>query len=428
MVEKLRYRIKNPFFVAALLFAIALCSGLVTVKDRNEFKSLVNMEELSSISGHVRSNPSKTSSGRFYLFKLNVESASCEERGITSSASGIISVLLDSAVVESILPGKLYSITGNAVLVENHEHITLYGRWSNNDDKPNTGFFVSDGATYHGPSSGFFGKVFHARALSRLVFKRLMYGWGKAGGFILALLSGSREYTDQAVAADFRKAGLSHILALSGMHLSFFAGLVGNSGKKILGKKYSFFLKLAGILFFVWFAGLSPSLFRALLCSLMILLSSVLFCKSIDFMAILSFVFLLHCIMIPSDIFSAAFILSYGALAGILLFGEFIEFFFRRIIPRQISSSLAASTGAQAMTAPFSLKLFGAFMPIGIIASVIMTPLVEWFLILSVVSIMLSFMIPLSSHFWGMLLNVFYGLICAIAGFFANFPAVSMKF
>ncbi len=427
MVEKLRYRLHNPFFIAAVLFAAALCSGLATVKERNEFRSLLKLEEASSLTGYVSSNPSKTSSGQFYLFRMNVDSASGSECLVTSSARGTVSILLDSAIVESVFPGKLYSVAGNSILIENHERLTVYGKWSSNNDKPNTGFFISDGAIYHGPSSGILGAIFHARAISRLVFKRLMYGWGKAGGFILALLSGSREYTDQAIASDFRKAGLSHILALSGMHLSFFAGLVGNSGKKIFGKKHSFFLKLAGILFFVWFAGLSPSLFRALLCSLIILFTSMLFCRSIDFIAVLSFVFLIHCIMIPWDIHSAAFILSYGALAGILLFGEFIEYCFHGLFPRQFSSSLAASAGAQAMTAPISIKLFGAFMPIGIFASVIMTPLIEWFLVFSVVSIMLSFMIPWTSQFWGFLLNAFYGLICAITGFFAKFPAVHME-
>ena len=49
-----------------------------------------------------------------------------------------------------------------------------------------------------------------------------MYMWGSAGGLLLALLSASKEYTSSAFSDAFRLAGLSHILALSGMHVSIF--------------------------------------------------------------------------------------------------------------------------------------------------------------------------------------------------------------
>ena len=71
------------------------------------------------------------------------------------------------------------------------------------------------------------------RALCRLYFKRMMFAWGSAGGLLLALLCGARDFTESETADAFRMAGLSHILALSGMHLSLFYGLAAFAGKKL---------------------------------------------------------------------------------------------------------------------------------------------------------------------------------------------------
>ena len=66
-----------------------------------------------------------------------------------------------------------------------------------------------------------------------------MFYWNEAGGLFLALISGIREYTDQSAADSFRRAGLSHILALSGMHLSLFSGITAKISHKT-GKKAEF--------------------------------------------------------------------------------------------------------------------------------------------------------------------------------------------
>ena len=85
------------------------------------------------------------------------------------------------------------------------------------------------------------GKIQKSRAFCRLEFKRMMFSWGKAGGFLLALLSGSKEYLDIDLVENFKKSGLSHILALSGMHLSLLSGIAAFIGKKIGIKKISAF-------------------------------------------------------------------------------------------------------------------------------------------------------------------------------------------
>ena len=307
MVDFQRLHFFNPFVAAAFVVAVLLGSGIVVPGNRNPFFSLCDISEVSSLSGIIRSNPARTSSRKFYTLDLDVMAVSssslyCEN---TLGASGRVKVLVPAEFVESNYPGKLYSRNASSVLYEAGEQIKVDGAWSSKGE-----CFVTSSACSFGARKSLSYSVSHFRALCRLSFKRLMFGWGKAGGFVLALLSGSREYCDETLQSDFRNAGLSHILALSGMHLSFFSSVFGFGSRRVFGRKYSFWAKLLAMLFFVWFAGLSPSLFRALFCSLVVLACSAVFCVETDYLSILSFVFLFHLCLLPQDALSPAFVTS----------------------------------------------------------------------------------------------------------------------
>lgn len=419
MVEKLRERFFNPFFIASLFFAVVVYGGFLPLKERKSYSGVVPYGKIFSVSGKVSSNPVLNSSGRYYSFRLDLERVEGEVDGtaISSDAAGTINCLLKSEIVEAIYPGKLYSSHGAGILVETGEKIVFHGR-------PAGDFFICNQAEQLQPPSTAVGKLSHFRALCRLQFKRLMYGWKDAGGFVLALLSGSREYTDKKLSDDFRRSGLSHILALSGMHLSFFSALSSGLFSKIFGKKFSSLVQLVGILAFVWFAGLSPSLLRALLCALIMMLCKSVFSLDADNFIILCSVFLLHCFIAPRDMFSAAFLLSYAALAGILLFSDILDCRLGSIVPHSISSSLAASISAQTATSPISLLLFRTLTPGGIIASLAVSPLVNLFMTLSVFSICICLAMPFLSPVFCFIMNVIYKIISFLVGMFSYIPPV----
>ena len=145
-----------------------------------------------------------------------------------------------------------------------------------------------------------------------------MYSWGAAGGLLLALLCGAKEYTSTDISLAFRNAGLSHILALSGMHLSMFSGIALFFGKKIGRKKLSFIIRIIALILFVWFAGLSPSLLRAFICSLLMIIAALANVKKPDMLMILAFSFLCQTIIAPEHLFNTGFItLLFNILSSI---------------------------------------------------------------------------------------------------------------
>jgi competence protein ComEC len=424
VVDNIKTFFSRPLILAAIICIISLYTGLVPCRERNQYQALIDKNSLSFITGSIHTTPSLSSSETTYNASIQVDSVAGflpkgKKEYALSSGQGILPIQIPTFCMESYEPGKLFTSANSGCLIETGALVSCTGSWSERQNA----FIVTriESASY---GEGLFGRIAYLRAISRLFFKRLMFSWGSAGALILSLLSGSRDYLDESVKNNFREAGLSHILALSGMHLSFFSGLAGSTGKKFFGKKHTFMLQLMSVLLFVWFAGLSPSLFRALLCSIILLISSKTSMRSISILEVLSGAFLVHLVVFPNDMFSAAFMLSYGALAGILTVSPITIIPFSLLFPNKISESLSSSVGAQVATAPISCFLFGELMPIGIIASCVVSPLITVFLTLALLFIICSLCIPFLSPLFGGILSILYKMIVFFVNLFAKAPPI----
>ncbi len=429
MVKNLFLKI-NVFVLAATIICILLYSNLFVLKDKNYvLKTLLPLNEICEINGTVSSSPVKLQNGKFYSVKFKVLNVKNDKNGIFS-ANGIVNLFLPTKTVEALFPGKLYSssIKSGAVLADSGANLSVKGRFSTKTENKYNCSFYADFVNQLSWGNGFFSKLNYIRSLLRLQFKRLLYAWGASGALLLALITGMREYTDVKITTAFKNSGLSHILALSGMHLSLFGSISNFFTRKLFGKrKIALFFEFFAVSIFVFFAGLSPSLCRALLCSSLSIFLRLLGIKNCKMINILSFVFLFHILIFPEDYKNAGFILSYGALTGILLFSEILNSHFSKIVPEKLSSSFCASLSAQIFTSPISLKLFGTFAPIGIISSVIVTPVVTLFIYLGLFFITLCLIFPFFSECADFLLNLLYNLIEILVLFFSKFKIFSIN-
>ena len=409
----------SSVFLAALICIILFYSGRVKVSNKNYFYSLISPDQISFIEGSLISSPVKSSNNDYYSgrFKVNY----CySKNGIKSGARGELKIYIPARDFEALLPGKLYS---NACLNRNQKATLweaggIYSLRGSFNSAANS-FYISQCSDSYFPKT-LYGRLDYFRALCRLQFKRLMYSWGAAGGLLLALLCAAKEYTSSDISLSFKNAGLSHILALSGMHLSMFSGIAIFAGKKIGRKKLTFIIRVIALVIFVWFAGFSPSLLRAFLCNMLLIIAALANVKKPDMLLILAFSFLCQTIIAPQDIFNTGFILSYAALAGILLTNRFFTRYYSIFLPSYFASSLGSSTGAQLFTAPVSLKLFGSFAPVGIIATSIVSPLVTLFIYSGLAFIILSLIFPGLAMASGFFINLEYTVIKYLVAFFSK--------
>lgn len=262
------------------------------------------------------------------------------------------------------------------------------------------------------------------RAFFRFAFMRMLYGWGEAGGLLLALLAADKAFLPAECIAAFRNAGLAHILALSGMHLSLI-GTAALQGGRIFGhKSRAAWFSLAAVFLFVWFAGSAPSLNRALGMVCIAAAGRALGLKPPP-LSVLCAMLTVHIAIAGAEAITLGFMLSYGACAGIIIFGEACARFMAGKIPPSFAGSISASVGAQLFTAPIVIFAIGNIAAAGVIASCVVSPLVSVFLIAGLICIPLALIFPFTSPLLGYGLNAAYRIIFALADFFARLPVIA---
>jgi len=243
------------------------------------------------------------------------------------------------------------------------------------------------------------------------------------GGLALALLLGVRDNLDSGLAALYRGAGCSYILALSGMHLAIIVSLISFFLKKPLGLRAAAITGAVIIIAYCFIVGPLPSLNRA---ALMYLLGvvAVLGMLKRDMLSLLCMAFLIQIFVTPAAGFSLSFILSYLALAGILVIGKAINGAFMGKIPVLLLQPLSASLGAFIATAGVSAWAFNDLRPVGILAGLALAPLATVFMVLSIAWLGLDFIFPVLSSLLGKVLSLLYWLMEKIAALAAAAPGI----
>ena len=262
------------------------------------------------------------------------------------------------------------------------------------------------------------------RAFFRFAFMRMLYGWGEAGGLLLALLAADKAFLPAECIAAFRNAGLAHILALSGMHLSLIGTAALQGGRLFGHKSRAAWFSLAAVFLFVWFAGSAPSLNRALGMVCIAAAGRALGLKPLP-LSVLCAMLTVHIAIAGSEAITLGFMLSYGACAGIIIFGDACARLMAGKIPSSFAGSISASVGAQLFTAPIVISAIGNIAAAGVIASCVVSPLVSVFLIAGLICIPLAVIFPFTSPLLGYGLNAAYRIIFASADFFARFPVIA---
>ena len=262
------------------------------------------------------------------------------------------------------------------------------------------------------------------RAFFRFAFMRMLYGWGEAGGLLLALLAADKAFLPAECIAAFRNAGLAHILALSGMHLSLI-GTAALQGGRIFGhKSRAAWFSIAAVFLFVWFAGSAPSLNRALGMVCIAAAGRALGLKPPP-LSVLCAMLTVHIAIVGSEAITLGFMLSYGACAGIIIFGDACVRLMAGKIPPALAGSISASVGAQLFTAPIVISAIGNIAVAGVIASCVVSPFVSVFLIAGLICIPLALIFPFSSPLLGYGLNAAYRIIFVAADFFARLLVIA---
>ncbi|MGL5272283.1 MAG: ComEC/Rec2 family competence protein, partial [Phocaeicola sp.] len=181
-----------------------------------------------------------------------------------------------------------------------------------------------------------------------------------------ALTVGEKEDITQEIRSSYAAAGLSHLLALSGLHVGILWGcitfLFRRFGTRGIVRLLRFILIISLLWVFSFVGGLTPSLVRAvIMCSLMEL-AALREGKvySIHTLSIAAWVMLLYN---PLYLFDVGFQLSFLAVLSILLLVPVFNSLFDKTsgCKRYLLQAASVSVAAQLGTAPISIYYFSIF-------------------------------------------------------------------
>jgi competence protein ComEC len=216
-----------------------------------------------------------------------------------------------------------------------------------------------------------------------------------AAGLAQALLIGYRQELDPALSRSYSNAGVIHIIAISGMHLALIGGLLSWCLRPLSRwgplQRSAQLLVLSALWLFSWLAGSAPSLLRATLLFSSVALGEVLQRRGNSLNTLMVAAFLLI-VYNPFWLWDLGFQLSFAAVAGILLIGNYLSKRLSHAKPwwHAIGQLMAISIAAQLLTTPLSLYHFHQFPGAFLLGNLIAIPLSNLILIASVLLVALS--------------------------------------
>jgi len=245
-------------------------------------------------------------------------------------------------------------------------------------------------------------------------------------GLASAMLLGIRDNLDSDMAASFRNAGCSHVLSLSGLNLAILTGFMAFFLKRLLGLRAASLAGAVFIIVYVFLAGAQPSLVRSAIIYLLGTLSLWGFLNK-NPLTLLALAFILQLYIQGESGITVSFILSYTALAGILVTGNSVNELLRGKIPDFILTGLSASIGAFIMTAGVTVYYFGELHPVGLLAAILVMPLASLFMLVSFISLILISIIPAIFVIPDFILTVIYRFLELLVSLAGKAPGIETK-
>ncbi len=269
----------------------------------------------------------------------------------------------------------------------------------------------------------------------------------KEAGLCIGILIGDRENISEDTEDNFKKSNLTHMLAVSGSHITYIITAFSNTiGKK--QKKLSKIITIIFLLFFMALTGFTASVMRASIMGIILLIGSLIYRKpdTINNLGISSLIIL---IINPYFIKDIGFLLSYAGTIGIIFLGDLIiniiskipehlknnntsiqtesnkESILKKIVYKLIKyliNSFSITIAANIMIIPIMAYSFSTISLTFWISNILAAPIMEIVTIFGFIVYFVSLIFSSLAEFLGIFLNFFLYLMLKIAEFSSNIP------
>lgn len=268
----------------------------------------------------------------------------------------------------------------------------------------------------------------------------------------VGILIGDREKISDIREDNFKKSNLTHMLAVSGSHITYIIVALTTILSKT-NRKFSLIITIFFLLFFTVLTGFTASVLRASIMGIITLLASILHRKSdtINNLGISSIIILIYN---PYLLVDAGFLLSYAGTIGIILFSKKISngiriivnkinpnllnieqnnnskiFFVKSIIEKiilYVISSLSLTLSANIVIIPIMAYMFSTISFTFWISNILAGPVMEVVTIFGFIVYFISIIFPILAQFLGIALNLLLTVLLKIAEISSKIPGASI--
>ena len=396
-------RPKMPFWVWLLAGIIAfLASVYLQIRTpqpaSDDISNLIlnsgnSQDLLITVRGEINSIPRLTRSGRgqFWLKANQVNEITNNNTPISvgRDVSGLVYVTLPLLKTTGLYPGESIAITGSLYqpqppsnpggfnfkkyLAQQGAFAGLRGRYISHDDSQ--------------PAPWGLWKI--RQRITRAQAKLLGVPEGSLlSAMVLGRLAVDLPYEIRDI---FVQVGLAHILAASGFQVSFLLGIILAVTQRF-SPKIRFSLGLLTLLLYLGLTGISPSVLRATLMGLAVLIALVSQRQTKPLNVLLGVAILLL-IANPTWIFDIGFQLSFLATLGLMVtvppLMQGLNW-----MPPFFASLIAVPLAVTIWTLPLQLYIFNVLSPYSILVNIIASPLISIITLGGMASALVALMLP----------------------------------
>ena len=216
----------------------------------------------------------------------------------------------------------------------------------------------------------------------------------REGAFLRALLLGDKKYLDEEDASNLTEVGLSHIMAVSGLHCCFLSSLIG----ALMGdtrRKLRCAVTIPLLFLYAFVTGLTPSILRACIMLSMGMIAPLLG-RDNDPPTSLSFALLLILLKNPFAIASISLQLSFSAVAGIICLTPRLTRLTngKHRLVRAAMLSFSTTLGAMVFSTPLACYYFGTLSIVSLLSNLLCLWLVSVIFALGLLSVLLAAIVP----------------------------------
>lgn len=246
---------------------------------------------------------------------------------------------------------------------------------------------------------------------------------------VAAITLGQKNMLDPEQKQVFIKAGVMHIMAVSGLHAVILSLFIFNLLFFMKGKFN--FLRITITVMLLWtfafITGLTPSVLRATL-MFSFLQAGKLMKRNVNSINSVLASAVILIIIHPSVLFDAGFLLSYSAVIFIICFYRdiYLKFVFRSWTGDKIWQSAAVTIVAQAGTLPLTIALFNRFPTWFILTNIIIVPLSSFLIIVGCL-VPLTYPVKFLSQPLALLLDYLTGLTETLTEKAASLPLSTIE-